>query len=312
MKDQERFIERMIEEPTYVATRVALEFHPELLWARRDGARLIVPPSVVASLSKKRRFRELLRLASEQRRIVVPGEARALDMSGLLSQFREIFGEIGPAILLKLQMDPPEMAVRVVGEIAALVQDVPHARVLVESTDFMYYRCIGVECVDVHLVVDRQSIEHPLVRPLRRRHWAQQRAIIFVPLAVAIVSQGSSAAGKALDAIVQVLMRLHAVLSQRLAVSVLAVVALVVGSLFYQMRNRLRLVYGMLEIVVGVLLFQGGVPVRSESLHGLLSLVGGVYGIVRGMDNIGKWVRDESADWSLLRAFWIWAFGERF
>lgn len=69
------------------------------------------------------------------------------------------------------------------------------------------------------------------------------------------------------------------------------ILILIIGCLFYLFRSKNRLGYGLFETIVGIIssisVFLPNFDYTSLNANKLLQLLGGIYIIVRGMDNIG-------------------------
>jgi hypothetical protein len=86
-----------------------------------------------------------------------------------------------------------------------------------------------------------------------------------------------------------------------------ALAVLIVGVALYWMKGRSPLVYGITEIIVGIVAAVNGLA-RADLNKGLdltivIQVLGGIYIIVRGLDNAGKGVAG-----TVLEARWNWFF----
>lgn len=81
---------------------------------------------------------------------------------------------------------------------------------------------------------------------------------------------------------------------------------LVLGVAFYSFRQRQRLAYGLCEVAFGwfgaAIAFWPTFNYQSVGVTGAIQIFGGLYVIVRGLDNIGKCVVD-----TRFESKWIWA-----
>lgn len=87
-------------------------------------------------------------------------------------------------------------------------------------------------------------------------------------------------------------------------------IGLLLGLSLYFVRSRYRLTYGVSEVIVGLWMITqnvGNVKDLTTVTSSWLPLLGGVYVIVRGFDNIGKFAMSTDR----LGGLWRWVFGER-
>lgn len=168
-----------------------------------------------------------------------------------------------------------------------------------------YMPSLGVSTIDVKQLVAR-LVEQPDVAEVRRsadKLTSSQRQRI-----VSSVAAGASIFA-ALVQLTEFLTRVG--LPKPYLVVGLAVVApLVAGVLLFAIRQRFRLTYGVAEVLAGVYAAYEALSritdVNLLTIAGAFQVLGGLYIVVRGMDNIGK-----GLDKSRYGEVWKSLFGER-
>jgi hypothetical protein len=81
----------------------------------------------------------------------------------------------------------------------------------------------------------------------------------------------------------------------------------VAGPILYALRSRMRIVYGVAEVMVGYYTAANAVLTTSnDRSREVLAVLGGVYIVVRGLDNVGK-----TAEGTSLQPLWGRFSGER-
>jgi hypothetical protein len=77
--------------------------------------------------------------------------------------------------------------------------------------------------------------------------------------------------------------------------------------LLYYIRGHLRHMYGASEFAFGVFIIFYFVPSDASDIYKIVvTVVGGLYVMVRGLDNIGHWLKTTRFD-----SWWSGAFGEQ-
>jgi len=78
---------------------------------------------------------------------------------------------------------------------------------------------------------------------------------------------------------------------------------LILAAAIFWFRGRHRVLYGVFEVIVGLL---GAVPVFAGKVDNLLVTFASIYVMIRGLDNIGIGLRKQS-----VKQFWNWLFASR-
>ncbi|MGK4001082.1 hypothetical protein WMF31_00550 [Sorangium sp. So ce1036] len=306
----------MGENLVYIATRVALQFNPNIIWNRNTGAPLLIPHSVAQALRKKRHFGRLLDEAAQQNRATLLNPVDPVDLSRLRDKFSRISHNADwpwtPFASERDFMDPPAEAIKVVGEILAIIEMYPRSCVVVQYNDQEYYKLLNVPTCIPDNIAGPAAENHSLANALTRRNLRPFRVFAALTLLIQIPIGIISRDPQVKEPVVQALEWMAARISQRLGTPGLVVIALLSGFLFYFFRSRYRFLYGIAEVAVGVLLFCGSVPVVDGRISDLLLMTAGLYVIVRGLDNLGKWVRDTSGVSPAVYSAWVRIFGDRF
>lgn len=245
----------------YILDSGAIVQRPEIL-AHAAAGDLLIPEAVVEDIRGR--------------------EARGLrgDLEGLLDRAIEVGAVVAPSA----DGGPAELAVKCAGEGGA-------GNVRVVTTDRRLVRRLAAKGVasvgaDQFLAELSTASVDAGIEQVARRIVSAQRRHLAAGLAIAVVATG----------VAILVVRNHQLIFHTAPDWIVPIALLLAGLVFFWWRERDHLSYGLFEVMIGLLISSQSIvtlPAPYElSTAKSIQLVGGLYVMVRGFDNIDRSIED--------------------